>query len=725
MYRSTSKRSGGETSSPWLCVRRLLWASLSFGFALLVLQPFAVRAQETPQIRAKQKVVINAVGDAHFTVDVKMPVTLYTVLKERTRNTALLLRQIGLSQEESYEVQDIKGEFDDGTSTVHFSWTTHGLARPVRDRIWEAPVDETAGLELLYIRDNVALFNTAASSPFGVVPLVVHSEVAQGSTNLRLLHSPSRLAYRVPATPTPRDGPVSFDFEFQAKPQVMTCLAKSYGNEKFTKLWVARTVLKNTGEQSFTDYRVRFRLRDYAPSWSAWKHCSEVLPGQTVVDAYFPIFDLEKVGRLSGSCRDTLEVEYQYRRADGQLVEASDSRTVQLLGRNEVVFSSRKPADCGSWQDRFDYGPAILASFVTKDDPIIQQVAGWVSGQAGGVAANASDEKAIQFLQVLYTFMAANHIAYQTPPSGEFNGQFGQHIKYGRDVLQNRAGTCVDLAILYGSVCEAVGLEPVLFLIPGHCFPAVRLPGSRKLFGVEITGVGRASFKQVSEVGLKEIQEAQQKGLLYEVDIVQLHNQGIYGLQLPALPPSTLTDWGVRPVTTTSSSGSAATNSRRASVTVPSWLVGTWKYDNKVKETRIQLVLSFGNDGAYELGLRHTNQSGQFTPWATERGTFQVGSAEIVFVASGGNSKDVPMARKYVRDGGYLWITFPEIGYQLPFSRPSPVATSASAPTPPVTESAPTYVPEQGYVPQVYAPGSSRQQPGLPGRILPGRRQRG
>jgi hypothetical protein len=44
------------------------------GFAFLVLPSFAVGAQETPQIRAKQKVVINAVGDAHFAVDVKMPV---------------------------------------------------------------------------------------------------------------------------------------------------------------------------------------------------------------------------------------------------------------------------------------------------------------------------------------------------------------------------------------------------------------------------------------------------------------------------------------------------------------------------------------------------------------------------------------------------------------------------------------------------------------------------
>jgi hypothetical protein len=517
----------------------------------------------------------------------------------------------------------------------------------------------------------------------------------------------------MPDTTPSHDGRVAFDFEFQAKPQVMSCLAKSYGNPKFTNLWVARTVLKNTGEQSLTDYRVRFRLRDSTPSWSPWKHCSEVLPSQTVVDAYFPIFDLEKVGRLNGSCRDTLELEYQYRHADGQLVEASDSRTIQLLGRNEVVFSSRKAVDCGNWQDRFDYGPAILASFVTKDDPIIQQVAGWVSGQAGGVAANASDEKAVQFLQTLYTFMTANHIAYQTPPSGEFNGQFGQHIKYGRDVLQNRAGTCVDLAIFYGSVCEAVGLEPVLFLIPGHCFPAVRLPRSQRIYAVESTGVGRADFKQMSERGLKEVEQARQSGLLYEVDIVRLHNQGIYGLQLPTMPPSTLTDWGIRPVTTSASHSTTSS-------AVPSWMLGTWKCDTRLNDTRIQMMLNFGSNASYDLSLRHTNEFGQFTSWANEQGSLQVESGQLVFLAASGKNKDVRLGRKYVTEGSYLWINFQEIGYQLPFARPGTVSESSSAAAPPATTGS-TVV----YVPQpVYVPSGSGQSTGHAGRLLPGRRGR-
>src|SRR5262249_48932579 len=147
------------------------------------------------------------------------------------------------------EVQDVKGEFDDGASTLYFTWTTRGLARPVHDGMWEAPVDESSGLELMFLRGNVALFHTATSSPFGVIPLVVHAEVPPDSKELRLLHSPSRLAYRAPAGSAPSGDRTAFDFEFQAKPQVMTCLAKSYGNPKFTKLWVARTVFKNTGDQ--------------------------------------------------------------------------------------------------------------------------------------------------------------------------------------------------------------------------------------------------------------------------------------------------------------------------------------------------------------------------------------------------------------------------------------------------------------------------------------------
>jgi hypothetical protein len=719
MYTSLQKPSGGEPRRQQVLIRLLHGVLLVFAF--LSLHPAGVRADETPAIRAKEKVVIDAVGDGRFTVDVTMPVSMYTLLKDRSRNTAVLLRKLGLSHQEFCEVQDIKGDFDDGASTVHFSWTTRGLARPAHDDIWEVPVDESSGLELLYLRDNVALFNTAANSPLGVIPIVVHAEVARGSTDLRLLHSPNRLVYRAPVASTSPDGRTSLDFEFQTKEQVMTCLAKSYGNPKFTKMWVARTVLKNTGDQAVTDYRVRFRLRDHAPSWSAGTHCALIVSGQTVVDAYFPIFDLDKVGRLNGSCRDVLELEYQYRRADGQLVEMTDSRTIQLLGRNEVVFSSQKWSDQVGWHDQFDNAPWILASFVTKDDPIIQQVAGWVSRQAGDLAFSHSDEAELKFMQALYEFMLANGIAYQTSPSGFFNGEFGQHVKYGRDVLQNRAGTCIDLAIFYGSVCEAVGLQPILICVPGHCFPAVTRRGSSTLYAIETQYAGQQkSYVQARKTATQELNDHRQKGDLYEVDIVKLHNHGIYGLQLPTLPPSTLTDWGIHSVRTGSTSGT--TNLSQTNATIPSWIVGAWNCNNKLDDKHIQLVINFGSDGVYQRSLRHTNEFGQFTAWNEERGIYRVGSGEIVFLASAGNNKDVPVRRNYVCEGNYLWISFHETGYQLPFSRGGFESLSSTSVTPPVVTATTTV-----YVPQpVYVPSGSGQRTGGPVRAhLGGGRRRG
>ena len=131
-------------------------------------------------------------------------------------------------------------------------------------------------------------------------------------------------------------------------------------------------------------------------------------------------------------------------------------------------------------------------------------------------------------------------------------------MKFGRDVLRNRAGTCVNLAIFYASVCEAVGLEPVLFWIPGHCFPAVRLPQSGELVGVEPTLVGSSRLQDglgnlvsshpfAALIGTYEINQAL-AGPHCVVDITARRQAGVHSLQLEALPADVLSRWEIKPV---------------------------------------------------------------------------------------------------------------------------------------------------------------------------------
>jgi hypothetical protein len=124
-----------------------------------------------------------------------------------------------------------------------------------------------------------------------------------------------------------------------------------------------------------------------------------------------------------------------------------------------------------------------------------------------------------------------------------------------------------------------------------------------------------------------------------------------------------LKDWGIRPVPR-GFTEAAPTDQNVARP--PAWLVGTWKCKCQLEGKSIEMYVTFGRDGKYEMGLRRANEQSADTPWQQERGTFQVGSAEIAFFASNG---DAAVTRKYVREGGYLWISFHEVGYQLPFSK--------------------------------------------------------
>ena len=59
------------------------------------------------------------------------------------------------------------------------------------------------------------------------------------------------------------------------------------------------------------------------------------------------------------------------------------------------------------------------------------------------------------------------------PPGGGVNRDIGmllQNVRPVDEIFDNKRGTCLDLSILLASLLEAVGLNPLLVLIPGHAF---------------------------------------------------------------------------------------------------------------------------------------------------------------------------------------------------------------------------------------------------------------
>jgi hypothetical protein len=239
-------------------------------------------------------------------------------------------------------------------------------------------------------------------------------------------------------------------------------------------------------------------------------------------------------------------------------------------------------------------------------------------------------------------------------------------------VLQNRAGTCIDLAIFYGSVCEAVGLRPVLFLIPGHCFPGIYLPKSGKIVAVETTMVGKADFQQAAKRGLEEANQALERGPAYKVNVRELRDSGVHGLELPTLPPSTLRDWGIRAMERGSAqTGSSHSERQTASFSprVGGWATGLWYYHGQIKGATIFFGIGFLDNGACYEELKVTYPNGTPSVVTQAGGTYELNSKEIVLTYRDGQRKGQHLARAYQFNDGRLWMTVKEIGYQLPLTR--------------------------------------------------------
>jgi hypothetical protein len=120
---------------------------------------------------------------------------------------------------------------------------------------------------------------------------------------------------------------------------------------------------------------------------------------------------------------------------------------------------------------------------------------------------------------------------------------FAQRVRLPRESISKKSANCIDGAVLFASLFENIGLEPVIVLIPGHAFVEVRLASnSDQTLFIETTFVGRniinsivsltSTFDAATKKGNEEYNQAIQKNSseVHIVDIKKARDLGIYPL---------------------------------------------------------------------------------------------------------------------------------------------------------------------------------------------------
>lgn len=499
------------------------------------------------------KTIVSATGNAHLEATLKFnPPRLYDRIKSAYPNLYVMFRDLIGNNRANTEIDraTTKITADDGTQSITFGTNMLGAAIN-RNGVWQITL--TKGETLVTADGNKVITSLVSATPNGMIMNGTGIYVLPaGAHDIHLDKENHLLTYTLNSANNPKGksvGEPRIDLTLRSQKNVMSALYKMYADADVAdgRYWIAKTIIKNTGSAPMRDVRVTYGLGEYAETSSSRPY-SVVMPQGAVVDCYYPLFS-SKVAQTKTRTPMQLSVKVEYKDVAGKLHTEERSERLALLGINQFQFSNLSEEEkTDSWFDTNNNAP-LLAAYVTKIDDPIKQMAGYVSEAAGGVAAEGKFDDGIKWLRAAYNMELLNNIVYQTPSSNAVDaGVFAQDIKYPRDVLRAKSGTCIDLAILYATLAESVGMHAYLMLVPGHCFSVINVSG--QMIAVENTGLmggsQRASFDQVVKRGMEEMQEHLKDGRYYLIDIDAQQGAGhIPNPELPALESNFLTTCGI------------------------------------------------------------------------------------------------------------------------------------------------------------------------------------
>jgi hypothetical protein len=192
---------------------------------------------------------------------------------------------------------------------------------------------------------------------------------------------------------------------------------------------------------------------------------------------------------------------------DRTVLDETDN--IVVTGRSDFPWSIKGMTEAETF--------ALLGVMVTPTDPavkndLIRAAADYdpsrsiVSGyQSEGDADNSVYQRLNDIWQAETNDFAMTYIS--TPVS--FAPGDTQAIRLPSEALSSSSGNCIELALLYASAVEAMGMQPVIVVIPGHAYLGVRVDDTgNSFYFVETTMIGQSTFDEAVTEGGNEWDKA-------------------------------------------------------------------------------------------------------------------------------------------------------------------------------------------------------------------------
>ena len=337
--------------------------------------------------------------------------------------------------------------------------------------------------------------------------------------------------------------PATLDVQIMPAPAIMPSVYKVYANDEALegKYSLFKMVLKNNSSHTATNVEVEYEIPNYIEK-TVCRKIAKILPGQTVVVNCYPKFP-DKIVEKTTSSKEEVTINVK----GSNIKDIENSFSIPFKGRNEFIYSYIPADEIRTAAENFD-NKELLNCLVTPEDPIIKYLTQKIQekilkGEMASVVQK--EEEGVRFMLGVYEAMLRSHMVYSGTTGvpeklGDVN-TITQSIRLPREVVTGKTGLCIELSLLYASVMMCAGLDPIIYLVPGHAYPGFRM--NNRYYAIESTGIGgegiggitsgQDAYKQGMKSLEKFFQQAQMGDPAYMVlDVREAIKEGAIAMEL-------------------------------------------------------------------------------------------------------------------------------------------------------------------------------------------------
>ncbi len=196
------------------------------------------------------------------------------------------------------------------------------------------------------------------------------------------------------------------------------------------------------------------------------------------------------------------------------------------------------------WGKDFKFAQ-FIASWVTPHDARVEQVLAQAKefaphrrlpGYEDWKTAQIQERATYAQAKAIYRALQARGVSY-VKSSATFgrNLAVSERVRLPEESLRNASANCIDGAVMYASLFENLGMDPMIVLVPGHAYAGVRTAaGSNRFFYLETSLTGRVTFEAAvlaAQKGLARYRPDEKT----VIDVAKARVAGIY--PMPAARP--------------------------------------------------------------------------------------------------------------------------------------------------------------------------------------------